>query len=171
MELQYEGAVAWIYEDHFDVDRIIGVRNHRESNPERLKMLFMSDFEPDMPSKVKPGDILVAGRNYGYGHAHPSSMRSVRLQGINVVLAESFAAGYYRSNISAGMVLLEVPEITKFVTRGDRVHVDFANAVVKNLTKGNSLNGIKPGPVVLDLVASGGCTGFIRNELKKLPPV
>ncbi|MGH0054414.1 MAG: hypothetical protein ACQ5SW_13570 [Sphaerochaetaceae bacterium] len=170
MTLKYEGSVAWIFQDHFDVDQIIGLQNTRVKDVNVLIKLCMSAYEPDFAKNVKPGDIFVGGRNFGYGHAHPPAMTSVRAVGINIVLAESFAPGFYRGESSNGMVLLQVPGISKAVNRHDRLRVDFKNGIVENLTQKSKLTAIRPSKMVIDLVANGGSKGFLLKELEKLTP-
>ena len=128
----------------------------------------MDAFESDFREKVEPGDIFVAGRNFGYGHAHPQAMATVRKIGVNIVLAESFAPGFYRAEIGNGMVLLTVPDITKSAARFDRLLVDFETGVIENKTQGIIINGIPPGPMAKSLVRSKGYRQFLLNELEKL---
>jgi len=125
MSNNYEGSVAWVFPDHYDVDLIIGIQNIREKDIDKIVPFCMSMYEPDFLDKVNPGDIFVAGRNFGYGHAHPQAMATVRKVGVNVVLAESFAPGFFRAEIGIGMALLTVLGITGAVCRFDWLFVLF----------------------------------------------
>jgi len=168
MNFNYEGSVAYIYPDHFDVDMLIGIQNVKESDYSKLIPICMKDYDPDFAEKIKPGDILVGGRNFGYGHAHPQSIGTIRKMGINIVLAESFAPGFFRGELGNGMVLLQVPGITENVDRFDRLEVEYDKGLVRNVTKGTSLQGVVPSPIALELLQAGGSIGLIKKELKSL---
>jgi 3-isopropylmalate/(R)-2-methylmalate dehydratase small subunit len=167
MENQFEGSAIWIFPDHFDVDLIIGVQNVRENDIDKLVPICMNTFEQDFVSKVKPGDIFVGGRNFGYGHAHPQAMAAVRKTGINIVLAESFAPGFFRGELGNGMMLLQVPGIANGAKRFDRLRVEFNTGLVHNLTQKTTINGIPPSPMAVRLASNKGYLGFLQEELKK----
>ena len=161
----YEGNVAWVYPDHFDVDLIIGMQNTRERDISKLVPICMSAYEEGFSEKVSEGDFLVAGRNFGYGHAHNQVAQALRMMGINTLVAESFAPGFFRAEVGNGMALLAVPGITEKVNRNDRLKVDFVNGIVENLTSGETIQGTKPGDVIIDLVRNGGNNGFLKEKL------
>ena len=168
MSNYYEGSAAWVFPDHFDVDLIIGIQNVRENDIDKIVPYCMNAFELDFRDKANPGDMLIAGRNYGYGHAHPQAMATVRKLGINIVLAESFAPGFFRAEIGNGMVLLTVPDITKHVSRFDKLQVDFSTGTVTNITQNSIIKGIPPSPMAQSLVACKGYRQFLLNELETL---
>ena len=82
MSLVYEGKVAWIFPDNFDVDLIVGVQHIKETNPEKFLPLTMKEYEPNFLEQVAKGDILVAGKNFGYGHPHFQGMAAMRKIGL-----------------------------------------------------------------------------------------
>ncbi|MDR1587532.1 MAG: hypothetical protein LBS57_08765 [Treponema sp.] len=170
MEGRCEGSAAWIFPDHFDVDLIIGIQNVRENDIGKLVPVCMSAYEPGFSDKVKPGDIFIGGRNFGYGHAHPQAMAAVRKLGINIVLAESFAPCFFRGEIGNGMMLLQAPGIARAVKRFDRLSVEFNSGIVRNLTQGATIKGVPPSPMAVRLVSNKGYLGFLREELKKIQP-
>jgi len=82
------GRVAWIFaEDDFDIDLIVGVRNIKITDVSELAALAMADYLPDFASTVQKGDVLIGGRNFGYGHPHYPAMRAMRHLGISCVIA------------------------------------------------------------------------------------
>ena len=85
------GRVAWIFGDDFDVDLIMGVENIKYYDADHLRSVCMKAFEPDFVDKVQPGDVIVGGRNFGYGHPHYPPMVAMRNLGISAVIAESFS--------------------------------------------------------------------------------
>ena len=123
------GRVAWIFdEDDFDIDLIIGVRNIKITDVDELARLAMVDRAPDFAAGVQRGDLLVGGRNFGYGHPHYPAMRAMRHLGIAGVIAESFSPGFFRGEIAMGFPLVTCPGIVAAVARGDEVEVDWAAA-------------------------------------------
>jgi 3-isopropylmalate/(R)-2-methylmalate dehydratase small subunit len=107
----------------------------------------------------------VAGKNFGYGHAHRQCMETIRQIGINTVLAESFAPGFFRAEVGNGMALLVVPDITKKVSPGDHLRADLESGLVTDVTTGESIPGAKPGGMILDLYRCGGNSGFLRKMM------
>lgn len=138
MSLQnLQGRVAWVFDqDDYDIDLIIGVRNIKLTDLDELVKVAMGDYEPGFAATVRPGDLLVGGRNFGYGHPHYPAMRAMRRLGIAGVVAESFSPGFFRGEISMGFPLVTCPGICAAVARGDEIRVDWAAGVVSHLGSG-----------------------------------
>jgi 3-isopropylmalate/(R)-2-methylmalate dehydratase small subunit len=135
-----EGRVAYVFEEsEFDVDRIVGVANIKIQDAAVLARLAMADFEADFASKVQRGDLLIAARNFGYGHPHYPAMKAMRHLGISGVIAESFFPVYWRGEISMGFPQVSCPGILQLARRGDTLRVDWQAGEVQNLTSGKSL--------------------------------
>lgn len=134
------GRVAWVFdEDDFDIDLIIGVANIKITDLIELAALAMADRAPGFAASVERGDLLVGGRNFGYGHPHYPAMRAMRHLGIAGVIAESFSPGFFRGEISMGFPLVTCPGIVAAVQRGDEVEVDWGSQRVRLLRSGQSL--------------------------------
>lgn len=151
-----KGRVAWIFGDDFDVDLIIGVENIKYYDPELLASVCMKSFESDFLDHVQSGDVVVAGRNFGYGHPHYPAMISMRNAGIVAVLAESFAPGFWRGEIYQGMPLITVPGISTSVSRWDRLSIDWRKALVSNESTGASLTGNPLSDHAINVISAGG---------------
>ena len=135
------GRVAWVFdEDDFDIDLIIGVRNIKITDLDELARVAMSDREPGFAATVQRGDLLVGGRNFGYGHPHYPAMRAMRHLGIAGVVAESFSPGFFRGEISMGFPLVTCPGILGLAARGDVLEVDWAAAEVRHPATGRALH-------------------------------
>jgi 3-isopropylmalate/(R)-2-methylmalate dehydratase small subunit len=115
----------------------------------------MTPFEDGFQDRVRPGDLLVAGRNFGYGHPHDQPMLAMRALGIAGVVAESFAPLFARSETFNGFPLLACPGISKVVTRGERLSVEWEKGEV-TLESGARLDGIPPTPDAVELIHAGG---------------
>lgn len=162
-----QGRVAWIFGDDFDVDLIIGVENIKYYDPEVLASVCMKAYDPDFQELVEPGDVIVAGRNFGYGHPHYPAMISMRNAGIVAVLAESYAPGFWRGELYQGMPLITVPGISGAVNRWDRLSIDWRNARVVNDSTGVELTGKPMSDHAIDVISAGG--GY-RLLLKRYGP-
>jgi 3-isopropylmalate/(R)-2-methylmalate dehydratase small subunit len=160
-----EGRVAWIYGDDFDVDEIVGLENIRTFDVPFLKGVCMTAFEEGFVDQVLPGDVLVGGRNFGYGHPHDQAMLIMRALGIAGVLADSFAPLFARTETFNGFPLLACPGIAAAVRRWDRVRVDWEAADVSVPRPGHLLKGVPPSPDAVELVRNGGGRNLLLSRL------
>lgn len=127
------GRIGFVFDDHFDTDRIIGaarMHDRRAHDPDYLRAWVMHDLDPDFGGSVTPGDVLVAGRLFGYGHPHAQAMRAMRALGIRTVVAESFFPSFEYNERHAGMILLACPGVSAHARRGDPIEVDWRHARV-----------------------------------------
>ncbi|MGX6447965.1 LeuD/DmdB family oxidoreductase small subunit, partial [Patulibacter sp. S7RM1-6] len=159
-----EGDVAWVFGDDFDIDLIVGVQNIKRYEPDFLREVCMADFEPGFADRVRPGDVLVAGRNFGYGHPHYPSMVAMRLLGIAAVVAESYAPGFWRGETFNGMPLLRCPGIADATARGDRLRIAWTTGEVANRTTGATLTAEVPPARVAAIWRAGGSLNLLRRE-------
>lgn len=166
MEWVRRGRVAWIFGDHFVPDEIIGSQI-QVFDPEKLRKLAMADFEPGFADKVQPGDLFVAGRNYGYGRTHGPVIIAMKTLGIEAVIAESFARGVQRSAVNNAFPLtLACPGITKKVKRWDEVELNLKTGLVKNLTTGDFLQGPPLADDWAEIIEDGGLLANLEKRLK-----
>jgi 3-isopropylmalate/(R)-2-methylmalate dehydratase small subunit len=171
--LTIEGRVAWIFPDHFDVDQIVGVENIHTSDLDILRSACLADFEPDFADQVREGDVLVAGRNFGYGHPHDQAMIVMRSLGVSCVIAESFGLMFSRSWEFLGVPLLRCPGIVGEVKRWDNISVRWEDAQVYIERTGRTVRGIQPSENAIALVHAGGGANLLweRRELSSLSRV
>lgn len=160
------GRVAYIFgEADFDIDLIVGIKNIKLQDPEQLCGVAMQRYDPGFRSSVQPGDLLVGGANFGYGHPHYPAMRAMRHMGISGVVAESFSPGYWRGEISMGFPQIPCPGIVALVQRWDRIEVDFAASQIHNHTRGGSLPFEPLSSADLQMLQAGGVKAWLRREL------
>ena len=159
------GRVAWVFdEDDFDIDLIIGVSNIKITDLNQLAALAMADKAPGFATTVQRGDLLVGGRNFGYGHPHYPAMRAMRHLGIAGVIAESFSPGFFRGEISMGFPLITCPGIVAAVQRGDEVEVDWEGACVRHLRSGRSLPLQALSAAERDTLDAGGLIPYLKRR-------
>jgi 3-isopropylmalate/(R)-2-methylmalate dehydratase small subunit len=159
------GRVAWVFdEDDYDIDLIIGVRNIKITDLDELAKLAMSDRAPGFAATVQRGDLLVGGRNFGYGHPHYPAMRAMRHLGIAGVIAESFSPGFFRGEISMGFPLVTCPGIVAAVQRGDEVEVDWAAERVRVLRTGTALPLHPLSAAESGTLEAGGLISYLKTR-------
>lgn len=153
--MRFRGRVAWVFPDHFDVDEIVGAENMHITDIEVLKDACMRDFDPRFRQRVAPGDILVAGRNFGYGHPHEQGMMVMRALGVGLVVADSFGLMFERTNRFLGLPLLACPGVGAAAERGETIGVEWDEGRV-TLASGTALQGVPPGEKAVAMAAAGG---------------
>ncbi|MCC5857831.1 MAG: hypothetical protein JJT90_06735 [Ectothiorhodospiraceae bacterium] len=162
------GRVAYIFEDDdFDIDQIIGVKNIRIQDLDELCAVAMQDYDPAFAEAVKPGDVLVGGENFGFGHPHSPPMRAMRHMGIAAVIAESFAPTYYRGETAMGFPQIICPGIRDLVARWQTVSVDWASATLHNVDTGERRPIQMPSVSECRILAAGGHKSYLQNELAR----
>lgn len=161
--MKYTGNVAYVYPNNYDIDYIIGIPNISLQKTEDIVNVLMKDYEDDFLSTIKPGDIIVGGKNFGYGHAHPQPMTGMRAVGINIVLAESFTFPFYRSELASGMMMLVCKGITEHVKRGSLLEVDLDKFTV-TVDNSVTLNIDVPGDYARQCMNLGGVVTYLKNK-------
>jgi 3-isopropylmalate/(R)-2-methylmalate dehydratase small subunit len=159
--------VLWIFEDDFDVDNIIGPQNIKGFDINFLQSVCMKSYDQEFVSKVLPGDILVGGRNFGYGHPHYQAMITMRSLGINIIIAESFSPGFYRGEIYNGMLLITCSDIRKHVSRWDVVELEWKGGIVHIPSKGLILKSERLSDRGIDIVQAGGTYQLLLKRYGK----
>lgn len=153
---------VWKFRDSIDTDVIIAGRYLRTFNPEDLAAHVMEAEDPEFSQKVKKGDIIVAGWNFGCGSSREQAPVAIKTAGISVVIAKSFARIFYRNAINIGL-----PVITADidVDEGDIVEVNVEAGIITNVTTGVSVK-IKPfDPTMLNILENGGLVEqYLKNK-------
>ncbi|CAB3766933.1 3-isopropylmalate dehydratase [Paraburkholderia humisilvae] len=162
------GRVAFAFtDDDFDVDQIVGVKNIRIQDLDELKRIVMKSIDPDFVNTVRPGDMLVGGTNFGYGHPHYPPMTAMRSLGISCVIADSFSPGYWWGEIAEGFPQVACPGILTLVNRWDEIEVIWEEGTILNLTTGKSLPFEKPGRSELEIISAGGLVKYLQSVLPR----
>jgi len=153
--------------DDVNTDEIIPARYLDTIDPIELGKHCMEDADKEFAKRVKKGDIIVAGKNFGCGSSREHAPVSITGAGVSCVIARNFARIFYRNAINTGLVILELPEAGEIVS-GDELEVDLDNGVVKNLTKNKTYHSQKFPGFMQKIINAGGLISFIRsNYIKK----
>ena len=159
-----QGRVAYLFgDDDFDVDQIVGVKNIKQQDVEKLCDVAMARFDPNFRQTVRPGDVLVGGQNFGYGHPHYPAMRAMRHMGIAAVIAESFFPPYWNGEISMGFPQIVCPGITSAVERWDDIAIDWGAQELRLPGKGIALPIQAYSPTEARILEAGGFKRYLRQ--------
>ena len=157
------------YGDNVDTDAIIPARYLNLSEPAELAAHCMEDFDAKFLDKVQPGDVIVAGSNFGCGSSREHAPMCIKAVGVAAVIAASFARILYRNAINIGLPILECPEAAEQCETGDSLSVDLASGEIANTTKGLTFQA-KPYPeFMLELIEAGGLVEYTRRRLAARP--
>jgi len=161
-----EGKV-WTFGDLIDTDLIIPHAYLTTPEPEeQVKHAFESIYE-NFYQKVKAGDIIVAGKNFGTGSSREEAVFVLKQMGIQVVIADSIARIYYRNLINLGILAIQIPSISKHVKNQDVLSIDCEKGLVTNITTSKSFK-FPPFPeYILHLIEMGGMINYIKQKLGK----
>ena len=152
------------YGDNVDTDVIIPARYLNSSDPKELAAKCMIDIDEDFVNRVKPGDIMVANKNFGCGSSREHAPIAIKAAGISCVIAQTFARIFYRNAINIGLPIIECPEAASDIDAGDEVEIDFDTGKIYNLTKGREYTG-QPFPEFMQkIIKSEGLVNYINNK-------
>ena len=150
------------YGDHVDTDVIIPARHLNTQSHQELASHCMEDIDKDFIGKVKPGDIMVAGVNFGCGSSREHAPIAIKASGISCVIAKNFARIFYRNAINIGLAILECPAASDGIDSGDEVSIDFDTGIITNVTKNETYQAEPFPPFIKEMIAKGGLMASIK---------
>lgn len=151
------------YQDNVDTDVIIPARYLNTSDPGELAKHCMEDIDKDFVKNVRPGDIIVAGRNFGCGSSREHAPLAIKAAGVSCVIASTFARIFFRNSINIGLPILECDEAVKGMDAGDEIEVDFDTGIIKNITKGTTFK-TQPFPEFMQkIIRAEGLINYIKG--------
>lgn len=157
-------AKVWKFGDNIDTDIIIAARYLNTSDPKILATHIMEDRDKDFSKKVKNGDIIVAGENFGCGSSREHAPIALKAAGIGAIIAKSFARIFYRNSFNTGLLILECKESDK-IDENDELKIDVNSGVITNLTK-NEKYKFEPIPEFMqELLKSGGLINYAKENI------
>ena len=166
MKTVIKGKV-WKFSDNVDTDQIIPARYLNTSDPYELAKHVMEDSEhPNFAAEHQPGDIIMAGRNFGCGSSREHAPLAIKYAQVPVVVAKSFARIFYRNAINLGLPIVEADE--EFIDKtqhGDEIEVDLENGIIKNLTQGFQSKFKPIPPEIAQILKAGGLMNFAKLKL------
>ena len=156
---------AWKFGDHVDTDAIIPARHCNTSDPAMLAQHCMEDADPGFASKVRPGDLIVGGLNFGCGSSREVAPIAIRASGVSAVVAKSFARIFFRNAINIGLPILECADAVEGIGEGDVIEIDPSRGLIRNLTTGAEFQAA-PFPEFLQrIIDRGGLMPYVEEQL------
>jgi len=155
---------AYKYGDNVDTDVIIPARYLNTSEPSELAKHAMEDIDAAFAGSVQPGDVIVAGKNFGSGSSREHAPLALKAAGLAAVIAPSFARIFYRNAFNIGFPILESPEAAAAIEAGDEVEIDFAAGKITNKTKGETYIAQPLPPFMQGLIDAGGLVEYVKAK-------
>ena len=152
------------YGDNVDTDVIIPARYLNATEGAELAKHCMEDIDKEFIKKVRPGDIIVAKKNFGCGSSREHAPLAIKCAGVSCVIAETFARIFYRNSINIGLPIIECREASERIEDGDRVEIDFDSGVITNVTKGETYQGQAFPAFMQKIITAGGLVNYINEK-------
>ncbi len=156
-------GTAFVYGDNINTDVILPARYLNTSDPTELAAHCMEDLNSSFLKKVKTGDIVVAGENFGCGSSREHAPVSIKAAGISIVIAKSFARIFYRNAFNVGLPILECPQV-EGVGTGDLLEVDIDTGLIRNQTKKRDFQAKPIPPFMKEILESGGLMRWVKKR-------
>ena len=151
------------YGDNINTD-IISPPQYMELSIADAAVYAMSAVDPNFSKKIVPGDIMVAGANFGSGSSRETSPLTLRYLGIGAIVANFFARIFYRNAINLGIPVIECAETNK-ISDQDEIEIDLSSGLIKNLSNGESYKCSKIPPHIMELVSDGGLVPYLKKRV------
>ncbi len=160
-------AKAHVYKrDHINTDEIIPARYLNTDDAAVLAKHCLEDLDTEFVNKVRPGDMIVAGDDFGCGSSREHAVWAIRGAKVTTVIAGSFARIFYRNAINCGFYVIELPEATQKINDGDELEINYENGVINNKTQKKKIS-FKPLPdFALEIIKAGGLLEHIKKATK-----
>jgi len=156
---------AWVYGDHVDTDAIIPARYLMTSDPDELAAHCMEDIDEAFVNDMQPGDIVVAGENFGCGSSREHAPVALKACGVACIVAKSFARIFFRNAINIGLPVLVCPEAAAEAKAGHRIEMDLEGGLITNCTLSRTYRAEPYPAFMMELVRLGGLVPFMRERL------
>ena len=157
---------AWKFGNDVDTDLIIPARYLNTSDPAELAVHCMEDADPTFSSKVKPGDLIVAGKNFGCGSSREHAPIALKAAGVSCVIAKTFARIFYRNAFNIGLPIFEAPEAADEISEGNEIRIDAGTGAIINLTTGKTYQATPVPPFMQQIIAAGGLIYYVAERKK-----
>ena len=162
-------GTVWKYGDNVDTDVIIPARYLNVSAAEELARHCMEDIDPGFVNGVQPGDIIVAGENFGCGSSREHAPLAIKASGVACVVAGSFARIFYRNAINIGLPILECPDAVAGTEQGVMLAIDLGAGTITNMHTGRAYQTSPFPAFIMGIIGAGGLVPFTRQRLQAQP--
>ena len=157
---------VWKFGDNIDTDLIIAARYLNTSDPHKLAEHVMEDADPEFVKKLQPGDIIVAGENFGCGSSREHAPIALKAAGVAAIVAKSFARIFYRNAFNMGLPIFELKDADK-INEGDLISIDMDKGIIKDINKDIEYKFSPIPEFMQELLACGGLINYAKAEILK----
>jgi 3-isopropylmalate/(R)-2-methylmalate dehydratase small subunit len=157
-------ARAWRYGDNIDTDVIIPARYLTTTDATELSAHALEDLDPDFAASVRPGDVVVAGSNFGCGSSREHAPVALKGAGVSAVVASSFARIFFRNAINTGLPIVTCPELVEVTESGDELVIEVSDGTVENITRGVRFESEPLPAFILEIVNCGGLVEWVKRR-------
>ena len=157
-------ARVWVLGDDIDTDIIIPTEYLALKTIDDMKQYGFSPLRPELAAQIQPGDVIVAGKNFGCGSSREHAPLAIKTAGVSCVIAKTFARIFYRNAINIGLPILECEAAANGIDAGDEVEVDFDTGVITDVTKGESWQAAAFPPFIQNIIKAGGLLKSLKER-------
>ncbi len=155
---------VWKFGDNIDTDLIIAARYLNTSDPVELAKHVMEDADPEFVKKLNPGDIIVAGENFGCGSSREHAPIALKAAGVSAVVAKSFARIFYRNAFNMGLPIFELKECDE-ISEGDSITIDMQNGKIEDTSMKKVYKFSPIPPFMQELLSIGGLMNYAKKKM------
>jgi len=155
---------VWRFGNDVDTDVIIPARYLNTTDPNELSKYVMEGVDRDFSHKVKAGDIIIAGKNFGCGSSREHAPIAIKAAGVQAVIAKSFARIFYRNAFNIGLPIFESSEASEKIKEGDEIEIDADRGIIKNITRDEEYKANPIPPFMQELIAAGGLVEWTKKK-------
>ncbi len=163
------GGRAWVFGDDVDTDQIISGKYLTLRDPDAMAKHVFESIKPDFSGKVQPGDVLVAGRNFGSGSSREEAPALLKKLGLSLIIARGFSRLFFRNAINIGLPVLESHQAAAKVVEGDIVEADLEQGIIRNLTRKEDYEASRLPPFLLSILKAGGAVCAYKQRPAPAP--
>lgn len=158
---------AWKFGDDIDTDAILPAKYLNLADGRKLARHCMEGADPEFVSKIEPGDIIVAGNNFGCGSSREHAPIAIKHAGLGAVVASSFARIFYRNAFNMGLPIVECPAAAQGIGQGEEVELDLESGLIINHSKGETYQARPTPEFMQELLRAGGLIPYIQQKMNK----
>ena len=163
MEKKFSGKI-WKFGNDIDTDIIIPTQHLSYETMDEIKVHAFEPLRPELAAKLREGDLIVAGNNFGCGSSREQAPGVLKALGVQAIVAKSFARIFYRNAINIGLPIIECPEAAKAINAGDEVTVDFDSGIITDETTGEKFKGQAFPPFMQKIIDCEGLVNYINQK-------
>ncbi len=160
-------GLAWHFGDNIDTDQIIPARYCNTFDPDELSDHAMEGTGPEFPQRVAPGDIIVAGRNFGCGSSREAAPLALKASGVGAIIAHSFSRLFFRNAANIGLYILVCQSASQTIETGEELLIDKSSGVIHSISTGRAYRSETIPEYIQEIIDAGGMISYVKQRVSK----